>query len=565
MSRYRWNIRPPLPAEHPASANGLSPLITQLLYNRGLTQSSQIESFITADESQLGDPRLLPDMNQAVARIYRALLGGENIAVYGDFDVDGITGTALLAQGLEALGARITPYIPHRLTEGHGLNNAALEKLQQQGVSLVVTVDCGITGVSPVKQASAKGLDIVITDHHTPTDELPPAIAVVDPRRADSAYPFSELAGVGVAFKLLQALYQDMGHEKQLGRFLGLVALGTVADMMPLQAENRYLVREGLKQLNKAPSVGIRELMAVAGLGVDSLGAEDISWVLAPRLNAAGRLEHAMTSYRLLVTESPQEAHELAVWLGEKNTLRQSMTARALTKARKKILAEGISALLLTEDKEYPAGIIGLVAGKLADEFYRPSVVIRVGEKFSTASCRSIPDFDIIQAISQCRHLLTHFGGHSRAAGFTLLNSNLGQLKQQLSQLAETQLADIDLRPQLDIDTELRLDELAGDTYRSLQALAPFGQGNPVPTFLTRGVSVTDCRTMGNNGVHLKLKLKQEGPTWDAVAFRFGDHMPQMQPTIDIVYNLEQDKWYGHDALRLKLLDFAPTGDVYAQ
>ncbi|MEE9583555.1 MAG: DHH family phosphoesterase, partial [Dehalococcoidales bacterium] len=348
MSRYRWNIRPPIPAEHPASASGLSPLITQLLYNRGLTQASQIESFITADESLLGDPRLLPDMNQAVARIYQALLGGENIAIYGDFDVDGITGTALLAQGLEALGARITPYIPHRLTEGHGLNTAALEQLQQQGISLVVTADCGITGVSPVKQARARGMDIVITDHHTPTDELPPATAVVDPMRTDSAYPFSELAGVGVAFKLLQALYQDMGQEKQLERFLDLVALGTVADMMPLQAENRYLVREGLKQLNKAPRAGIRELMTVAGLGMDSLGAEDISWVLAPSLNAAGRLEHAMSSYRLLVTESPQEAHELAVWLGEKNAQRQSMTARALTKARKKILAKGISALLLT-------------------------------------------------------------------------------------------------------------------------------------------------------------------------------------------------------------------------
>ncbi len=565
MSRYRWNIHPPLPAEYPTNNAGLPPLIAQLLYNRGITQPSQIESFITADDSLSSDPRLLPDMNQAVTRIYQALLGGENIAIYGDFDVDGITGAALLVKGLAVLGARVTPYIPHRLNEGHGLNHTALEQLQKQGISLVITADCGITGVSPVKRASSKGLDIVITDHHTPADELPPAIAVVDPRRADSAYPFAELAGVGVAFKLLQALYQDMGKENQLSHFLDLVALGTVADMMPLQAENRYLVKQGLKLINKAPRIGIKELAVLAGLGMDNLDTEAISWVLAPRLNAAGRLEHAMTSYRLLVTESAEEARELAVWLGEKNAQRQSLTTKALAKARDKILAKGISPLLLAEDTEYPAGIIGLVAGKLTDEFYRPCVVIRKGDKFSSGSCRSIPEFDIIGAISQCSQLLTRFGGHSRAAGFTLPNNNLSRLVQQLGQLAESQLSDMELCPHLDIDAELSLNELTGDTYQSLQALAPFGQGNPVPTFITRGVAVTDCRPIGSNGAHLKLKLKQEGPVWDAIAFKLGNHMAEIKSPVDIVYNLEQDKWYGQDTLRLKLLDLVPAGDTYAK
>ncbi|MDH5696214.1 MAG: single-stranded-DNA-specific exonuclease RecJ, partial [Dehalococcoidia bacterium] len=450
MNHYRWNLLPLAPDKRLVDVSGFPPLIAQLLYNRGLTEPSQLEPFITGDERLSGDPSLLPDVHQAVARIFRALLSGENMAIYGDFDADGITGTALLVQGLSTLGGKVIPYIPHRLTEGYGLRTAALENLHRQGISLVITVDCGITALAEVKRARRLGLDIVITDHHTPLPEMPPAIAIVNPKRADSSYPFLELTGAGVALKLLQALFQGIGKEEQLGELMDLVALGTVADMAPLSGENRYLVKQGLKLINASPRLGIREIISQAGLSTGSLDAESISWVIAPRLNAAGRLAHAMTSYKLLMTNTPQEARGLAIWLEQKNAERQRLTTKVLAKAREQILAKEISPLLIASDRDYPVGIAGLVAGRLAEEFYRPTIVIRTGEKISSGSCRSIPEFNIILALSQCSSLLSQFGGHSQAAGFALPTQNLARLKQHLSQLATTQLDGVDLRRQLD-------------------------------------------------------------------------------------------------------------------
>ena len=423
MNHSRWNLLPPVPDKHLANASGFSPLVAQLLYNRGLVNPSQLELFVAADKRLSGNPFLLPDIHQAVARIYQALLSGENIAIYGDFDADGITATALLVQGLSALGGKATPYIPHRLTEGYGLKTAALENLYRQGISLVITVDCGITALSQVKKAKRMGLDIIITDHHTPPAVIPPAIAIVDPKLPNSNYTFSELAGVGVALKLLQALFQSIGKEEQVEELTDLVALGTVADMVPLLGENRYLVKQGLKLINATPRLGVREMLTQAGLPIGSLDTEGISWVIAPRLNAAGRLEHAMTSYELLMTESPEEAHTLTMWLEGKNAERQRLTDKVLTKAREQVLAQGISPLLIASDSDYPAGIAGLVAGKLSGEFYRPAIVIKTGEVVSSGSCRSIPEFNIILALNQCRHLLSQFGGHSQAAGFTPLTS----------------------------------------------------------------------------------------------------------------------------------------------
>jgi single-stranded-DNA-specific exonuclease len=557
LNHYRWNLLPPVPVKHPATESALPPLITQLLYNRGITEESDIELFINADSRLSHDPCLLPDIHPAIARIYRALLSSENIAVYGDFDVDGISGAALLTQGLSALDARVTAYIPHRIKEGHGLNAAALERLQQQGVSLVITVDCGITGIDAVRKANKNGLDIIITDHHMPLEELPPAIAVIDPKRANSGYPFADLSGVGVAFKLLQALYKSMGKEGQLARLIDLVALGTVADMMPMLGENRYLVRQGLELLNTSPRMGIRQMAALANLNIGSLDAEDISWTLAPRLNAAGRLENAMASYNLLTTDLADEAYRLALQLEETNAERQKLTASALSKARQQVLGKGITPLLITGDRDYPGGVLGLVAGKLSNEFYRPSIAVRIDGKYSSASCRSIPEFDIIQAISSCSDLLTRFGGHPQAAGFSLPTENLPHLEQRLCRLAAAQLDGLDLRPHLDIDAEVILDDFTGETFGAIQLLAPFGKGNQLPVFLSRGVRVADCQLMGNNGNHLRLKLKQSSVLWNAVAFGLGDRRSKMQPVIDIVYNVELNRWGGEERLRLNILDMA--------
>ncbi len=559
MNHRRWNLLPSAPDKYLVNTSGFPPLITQLLYNRSLTEPSQLESFMAADERLSGNPFLLPDMQPAVARIYRALLSGENIAIYGDFDVDGITATALLVQGLTTLGGKVIPYIPHRLTEGYGLKTTALENLHRQGISLVITVDCGITALSQVKKAKRMGLDIIITDHHTALPVIPSAIAVVNPKLPNSNYPYSQLTAAGVALKLLQALFQGVGKEKQPDELMDLVALGTVADMAPLLGENRYLVKQGLKLINTTPRLGIKEMITQTGLNIGSLDTESISWVLAPRLNAAGRLAHAMTSYRLLMTDSPQEASQLTIWLEEKNAERQRLTTKVLTKAREQILAQGISPLLVAGDKDYPVGIIGLVAGRLSEEFYRPTIVIKTGELTSSGSCRSIPEFNIILALNQCSSLLSHFGGHSQAAGFTLPTKNLTHLNQRLSQLATTQLAGVDLRPQLDIDAEVTLPDLGGDTFQTAQQLAPFGRGNPIPTFVSRRVEVVDCRTMGDNAEHLRMKLNQGGSVWDGVGFRLGNYLDEVSSPLDIVYNLEVDRWGGEERLRLNILDFGPS------
>jgi single-stranded-DNA-specific exonuclease len=388
---------------------------------------------------------------------------------------------------------------------------------------------------------------------------MPPAVATINPKRADSSYAFSELTGAGVALKLLQALFQNLGKEEQLGELMDLAALGTVADMAPLSGENRYLVKEGLKLMNTTPRLGLREIISQAGLTPGNLSAESISWAIAPRLNAAGRLAHAMTSYKLLMTESPQEARDLAIWLEEKNTERQKLTTKVLAIAREQVLAQGITPMLVAADKDYPLGVAGLIAGRLAEEFYRPAIVVRTGETVSSGSGRSIPEFNIIKALTQCRSLLSHFGGHSQAAGFTLPTKNLPHLQEQLSRLAAEQLADADLRPQLDIDAEVTLPDLSGDTFNTIQQLAPFGRGNPSPTFLSHRTEAIDCRTMGNVAQHLRLKLKQGGTVWDGVGFRLGCYLAEISPQLDIVYNLEIDRWGGKERLRLNIVDFAPS------
>jgi single-stranded-DNA-specific exonuclease len=495
-------------------------------------------------------------MERAVARIYQALLSGEIIGIYGDFDADGITATTLLVQGLSILGGETVPYIPHRQTEGHGLTSAVLKNLHQQGISLVITVDCGVTDVRQVKQAAKSGLDIIITDHHTTLPEIPEAVAVIDPKLSTSAYPFSQLAGVGVAFKLLQALYRSVGKEKQLSAVADLVAIGTIADMSPLVGENRYLVKEGIKQINASPRLGIQELIKVTGLNAGEINAEKISWVIAPCLNAAGRLADGLTGYKLLITESQQEASGLAEWLSRKNEERQRMTAATLEKARDQVLAEGLASILISGDKDYPIGINGLVASRLTEEFYRPSIVMQIGEEVSHASCRSIPEFDIIEALNRFSNLFSRYGGHSQAAGFTLPTSNIPRLRNEISEMAARQLDGIELLPHLDIDAMVTLPDLAGDTYQTTQMLSPFGSGNPLPTFLSRNVEVLDRRTMGNGGGHMRLKLRQDGTVWDGVGFRLGGYISEVSSNLDIVYNLEIDRWGGKEQLRLNLLDF---------
>jgi single-stranded-DNA-specific exonuclease len=558
LSHNRWNLLPPVPDGRLADASGLPPLLVQLLYNRGLVRPEDFRPFLESSISLVHDPFLLPDMHRATARVYQALLSGEKIAVYGDFDADGITATAILVQGLAALGGQAVPYIPHRQSEGHGLAAAALKNLHQQGVTLVITVDCGVTDLPQVKQAKKMGLDTIITDHHSPLPETPEAAAVVDPKLPGSGYPFSQLAGVGVAYKLLQALFRNLGREEPR-ELMDLVAIGTIADMSPVLGENRYLVKEGLKLMNAAPRLGIKELIDQTGIDAGTLDEDRIGWVIAPCLNAAGRLADGLTGYNLLMADSPARARELAVWLAQKNEERQRLTNATLALAREQVIAQGLPPLLIASDKDYLIGVNGLVASRLVEEFYRPAIVIQTGEKLSHASCRSIPEFNIIAALNRFGHLFSRYGGHAQAAGFTLPTKNLPELQDRLSELAAEELAGVELCPRLDIDARVTLPELGGATYPTTQRLAPFGMGNQRPTFLSRGVEVLRKSTMGDGGDHLKLKLRQGGTVWDGVGFRLGNHQSALSGAVDIVYNLEVDRWGGKEQLRLNILDLAST------
>jgi len=555
--RTQWKILPPVPDEY-LNASDLSPLIAQLLYNRGV-KSEEIEPFLSADRRLEGNPFLLPDISQAVSRVYKAVLAREKIAVYGDFDVDGVTAIVILVEGLSRLGAEVITYIPDRVNEGHGLKISALEKLQAQGASLVITVDCGVTDLAEVKQAREMGMDMIITDHHIPLGSLPRAVAVIDPKRKDSMYPYPDLAGAGVAFKFLQALFHEDSRGKWLAGLMDLVVLATVTDLVTLVGENRYLVKKGLRELNNSSRVGIQEMGKLAGLKPGELDAEDISWVLGPRLNAAGRMDNASTSYQLLTTQSPEEARLLALELEKRNAERQKLTKEVLSRAREKLAAKLHLPVLIDGDESYSIGVIGLVAGKLADEFYKPAIIINLGPESCQGSCRSIAEFDIVSALAECHDLLTAFGGHPLAAGFTVTRQNLAQLEERITGLAMDQLGRLDLRPELVIDAELPLSTFSGETFNLIQKLSPFGRGNPQPTFLTRQVEVTECRNFGNQGEWLRLKLKQGNVTWQAVDFESQRKQEEIPSHIDIVYNLGKSHWNGEEVLSLNLLDFAPT------
>jgi single-stranded-DNA-specific exonuclease len=555
--RARWKILPPASDEY-LNASDLSPLIAQLLYNRGV-KPEEIAPFLSADRRLEGNPFLLPDISQAVSRVYKAVLAREKIAVYGDFDVDGVTATVILVEGLSSLGAEVIPYIPDRVNEGHGLKISALEKLKAEGADLVITVDCGVTDLAEVKQAQKMGVDVIITDHHIPLGNLPRAVAVIDPKRRDSVYPSPDLAGAGVAFKFLQALFHKDGRKKWLAKFLDLIVLATITDLVTLVGENRYLVKAGLRELSNSSRVGIQEMVKLARLKPGELDAEDISWVLGPRLNAAGRMKNASTSYQLLTTQSPEEARLLALELEEKNAERQKLTNEVLSRARGKLAAKLHLPVLIEGDESYSIGVIGLVAGKLADEFYKPAIIISLGPELCQGSCRSIPEFDITAALEECHNLLTTFGGHPLAAGFTVTRQNLAQLEERITTLATDQLGHLDLRPEIVIDAELPLSTFTGETFNLIQKLSPFGRGNPQPTFLTRQVEVIECRNFGNRDEWLRLKLKQGNITWQAVDFESQRTREEIPSYIDVVYNLEKSRWNGEEVLGLNLRDFAPA------
>jgi single-stranded-DNA-specific exonuclease len=461
-------------------------LAAVLLAQRGITARSQVRPYLEDSTALRGDPFALPDADAAVARLREALHRGELITVYGDFDADGVTATAILIEGLTALGGRAVPYIPHRRLEGHGLRGEAIKRLAQRGATVLIAADCGTTSEPEIALARALGMDTIVADHHVPPAVLAPALALVNPKRADSRYPSPDLASAGIAVKLMEALYDSVGKGAALPDSLyELAALGTVADVAPLTGENRYLVKRGLAALNRTQQPGLQAMLELAGAG--RVDEETVAFVLGPRINAAGRLDHAQTAYDLLVSRSFAEAEPLAQRLEDLNRQRQEQTTRILEEAEAQYCAQGDDEpVVIVGSPGFPEGLVGLAAGRLVEAHQRPAVVMAVGDQEVRGSCRSIPEFDLIQCLHQRPELFLRYGGHAKAAGFTIARARLPDVTAHLRLAAQECLAGADLRPTVQIDAEAGLDELGPRLIRLLSLLAPFGEGNPAPAFLTR-------------------------------------------------------------------------------
>ena len=552
-----WRLCPPV--EMSPGLAGLPPIVARLLHSRGIVSPQGIDPYLNP---QPHDPSLLPDIARAVERIRQAIDSGETIGIFGDFDVDGVTATALLAEGLGDLGGKMMPYIPHREDEGHGLNEAAVQALRASGITLLITVDCGVTSHGEIALAQELGMDVIVTDHHVPPTPLPPALSIVDAKIEGSAYPFAELSGAGLAFKLVQAVYDQAGLDWKRD-LLELAALSTVADLVPLVDENRYLVKEGLKELNRSKRPGLQALYRRAGVRPNSIDTETISFYIAPRLNAAGRLDHARLSYRLLLTRSEDEAEELAASLEGLNRERQRLTEEAYARARETVNAlEPIPAVLLVGGDWVEPGIAGLVASRLVDEFSRPAVVMSLKNGVIRGSARVIPGYDCLQeALTPCGDLFIRFGGHTQAAGFEMVPERLPELENRMKLVAQKAAERIPPETILDIDAEVPLSSVPGETFRWIKKMEPFGMENPAPRFLTRNLVPVEAKFMGDKKQHLRLKLKERGgAVWDAVAFRQGERWVPNVPLVDVVYTIGTD-WRGNtEVLALKVVDFQPSG-----
>ncbi len=544
------------------------PLIVKLLALRGLTNPEAITEFLEPDFSRLNDPFLFGQMHKAVQRIRQAVETDEQITIYADYDADAITAAAVVFQSLKKLGGLVDCYIPDRFSEGYGVNAEAITKIADQGSKLIITVDCGTNSVEEAKLAHSLDVDLIITDHHEVTGKLPEAFALINPKNPEDLYPYPYLTGVGVAYKLVQALFSAPrladarsgqpsvpdGWEKWL---LDYVAIGTVADCQNLTLENRILVGFGLKVLAKTRWPGLKALLDIAG--VKKLDAFALGFVLAPRINAAGRIKHADLAFKLLVSDNIAEAAALALELNDLNKHRQILTGQLLSEAREQIALISDKKVLLASlsgSAKQRLGVVGLVAGKLLEEFGRPVLVLEKGEQLAHGSARSVADFDLVAALTYAKDLLQRYGGHTQAAGFTLHNDNIPAFHQKLLEYAENTNAEFG-EPVLEVDSELSEHDINWENYDYMARMAPFGVGNPKPKFVSYDLDVVSSRIVGSDGRHLKLQLKMGQKYLNAIAFGQGFLAQSLTPgkKLDVVYQLEANEWNGNKEMQLKILD----------
>jgi single-stranded-DNA-specific exonuclease len=547
-----------------ASALAIEPAVARLLCQRGLGDPDLAVRFLSPTLDHLHDPMLLADMRVAVDRIMGAVARRERIAVHGDYDVDGITSTVILRRALELLGADVIHFIPDRLRDGYGLQPAAIDRLHAAGVSLVVSVDCGIRGADAARRARELGIDLIITDHHEPDTQLPPAFAVINPKRHDCQYPDKYLAGVGVALKLVQALCKQAGRESWLPGFVKIAAIGTLADVVPLVGENRVIAKIGLGLLSSGRhKIGLRALLEVAGLTGKTIDSFNIAFMVAPRINAAGRMSTPDIATRLLLAADEtmgEEVRALAMQLDGENVRRQEEEAGIVAAAKKIVQTDpdiGARSILVVAGDGWHRGVIGIVASKLVDAFHRPAIVLSVEDGVAQGSCRSIPHFDMLGALERCAHLLVRFGGHKQAAGLTLDAGRVREFRLAVNDVADETLGPEDLMPRLRIDGNLTFRGITAGVASGVASLAPFGAGNPRPVFAARHVEIVDGPRMLKER-HLKMALKQDGRVFRAVAWRAAErqeYLTEHRAALDVAFSLEQNQYNGETFLELTLAD----------
>lgn len=576
IEEKNWKIFPKIKDGEMENFSDYSALTAQLLYNRGITQKEKIKIFLDGNyENNLHDPFLFKDMEMAVIKIIDHIKKGNKITVFGDYDADGVTSSAILVELLKTFKANVDVYIPHRVNEGYGINKNAIEYIYETGSKLIITVDNGIRSKEEIKYAQENGIEVIVTDHHVPPNEISdyPDCLIINPSMPNENYPDKNLSGAGVAFKLIQALVikstlEESQKQTLIKQMLDVTAIGTVADCVALVGENRIIVKEGLNILNKTKRLGLLELFKVAKMNPEkTIDSWNIGFQIAPRLNAAGRMDHANTSYQLLATKNEVEAKWLAEELNSSNQRRQANTEEIYNEVflqvdpEKDIMLIGIYNLKNDKAKEeivWNEGVIGLVAGRISNKFYRPCLVITETDEGYKGSGRSIPGFNLIKAIEKCSDLLSKFGGHPAACGFSLKNENITEFISKIKSIANTDLDKEVLKPSIQIDCELNLNEINIDLIDEIKKFEPFGQMNDRPVFLSTDVQILDIMPLGFDGQHIKLKLKNNGSSLiSALGFGQAEKWKNLKihDIIDIVYHVELNTFNGKSEAQLKIID----------
>ncbi len=566
--KKEWLVPETLPPDENARVRQISEelrcpaLIAELLFRKGLDSVEEISAYFQPQMKRQYDPFLFPDMEKAVQRILKALENKELITIYGDYDVDGTTATTLLYLGLKRIGARIDFYIPHRMIDGYGLSLGSLDQIKENGTTLILSVDCGVNALEEVNAINAKGMEIIITDHHNPKDELPPAHAIINPKLPGCTYPFPHLAGVGVAYKLLMALYRRLGieNEENTLKYMDLVAVGTIADIVPLIDENRVFASIGLQHLIAKKNLGLNALVSICGMNQKNLDTTDIVFGIAPRINAAGRMGSATTAVELLISCDEKQSLELAEIIEHQNSLRQQEDQKTFHEAcdiiDKKYKDLNTTPCMVISSDDWHPGVIGIVASKLVEKYYRPVLMISFKEGYGCGSGRSVADFDLFAALKHTENNLHSFGGHKYAVGFTLYQEYIDRFENELSRYVADNLRLEQIRPPLVIDHNLELYDINEFLLDWMERLAPFGPDNQRPVFLTRQVNVASYPyNVGRN--HLKLKVVKDGIQLDLIGYNLGDYLSLLKKNsvIDIVYTLEYNRFGSKNSIQGKLKD----------